>query len=243
MQVLPPRLSQQLSAMAGSRLSDEGTVRVWDLPLRLFHWNLLLLFVIAYATGNREQYYGLHKAAGFALFGLLIFRLIWGFVGNRAAHFSSFIRGPRAALAHVRELLRGRAHPVAGHNALGGWAVAVMLILLLTEVVSGLFSSTFDYEGPLAPLVSDAWSDRMAAIHSINLDLLLAMIALHLLAITVTSILGRENLVASMIHGRKQLGDASGNSVRKDSWVPAAGAAVAAAAATGGLILLGRFLA
>jgi cytochrome b len=176
-------------------------VRVWDLPLRLFHWSLLLLFVIAYATGNREQYYGVHKAAGFGLFGLLIFRLIWGFAGNRAARFSSFIRGPQAALAHVRELLRGRVHPVAGHNALGGWAVAVMLILLLTEVVSGLFSSTFDYEGPLAPLVSDAWADRMAAVHSINLDLLLAMIGLHLLAIAVPSILGRENLVASMIHG------------------------------------------
>jgi cytochrome b len=243
MQVLPPRLPQQLSGMARSGLSDKGAVRVWDLPLRLFHWSLLLLFVIAYATGNREQYYGVHKAAGFALFGLLIFRLIWGFAGNRAARFSSFIRGPRAALAHVRELLRGRAHPVAGHNALGGWAVAVMLILLLTEVVSGLFSSTFDYEGPLAPLVSDTWADRMAAIHSVNLDLLLATIGLHLLAIAVTSILGRENLVASMIHGRKQLGDASGAVAREDSWIPAAGAVIAAAAATGGLILLGRFLA
>ncbi len=243
MQVVPPRLPQQLSGMTRSRLSDKEAVRVWDLPLRLFHWSLLLLFVIAYATGNREQYYGVHKAAGFSLFGLLIFRLIWGFAGNRAARFSSFIRGPRAALAHVRALLRGRAHPVAGHNALGGWAVAIMLILLLTEVVSGLFSSTFDYEGPLAPLVSDTWADRMAAVHSINLDLLLAMIGLHLLAIAVTSILGRENLVASMIHGRKQLGDASGAAARKDSWIPAAGAAVAAAAATGGLILLGRFLA
>jgi cytochrome b len=132
---------------------------------------------------------------------------------------------------------------VPGHNALGGWAVAVMLILLLVEVVSGLFSSTFDYEGPLAPLVSDAWADRMAAIHSINLDLLLAMIGLHLLAIAVTSILGRENLVASMIHGRKKLVEASGVPARMDSWIVAAGAAVAAVAATGGLILLGRFLA
>jgi cytochrome b len=243
MQVLPPRLPQQLSAMTGARLPDDGAVTVWDLPLRLFHWSLLLLFVIAYATGSREQYYGVHKAAGFVLFGLLIFRLIWGFAGNRAARFSSFIRGPRAALAHIRELLGGRAHPVAGHNALGGWAVAVMLILLLVEVVSGLFSSTFDYEGPLAPLVSDAWTERMAALHSLNLDLLLAMIALHLLAIAVTSILGRENLVASMIHGRKKLAEASGVPGRTDSWIVAAGAAVAAAAATGGLILLGRFLA
>ena len=125
-------------------------------------------------------------------------------------------------------------------HSYGVWA---LFILLLIEVVSGLLSSTFDYEGPLAPLVSYAWADRMAAIHSINLDLLLAMIGLHLLAIAVTSILGRENLVASMIHGRKKLAEASGIPARKDSWMVAAGAAVAAAAATGGLILLGRFLA
>ena len=87
----------------------------------------------------------------------------------------------------------------------GGWAVAVMLCLLLTEVVSGLFSSTFDYEGPLARLLPDSWTDSMAAIHAVNLDLLWGMIGLHLLGVVATSILGRENLVAAMITGRKRL--------------------------------------
>lgn len=229
--------------MERPRPSNKSAVIVWDLPLRLFHWSLLLLFVLAYATGNRVQYYGVHEAAGFALFGLLVFRLIWGFAGNQAARFSNLLRGPRAALTHVRELLRGRAEPAAGHNPLGGWAVSVMLVLLLIESISGLFSSTFDYAGPLAPLASDAWTDRMATIHRVNLDLLLAMIGLHFLGIAVTSILGRENLVASMIHGRKHLADSPGTTAQSGSWVLAAIAVIAAAAITGGLFVLGRFLA
>ncbi len=223
--------------------SGARAVTVWDLPLRLFHWSLLLLFVIAYATGNRERYYGLHQAAGFALLGLLAFRLFWGFLGNRAARFSGFLRGPRAVSDHVRELLHGRVERAAGHNPLGGWAVIAMLVLLVVEVISGLFSSTFDYEGPLASLVSDAWSDRMASIHSLNLDLLLAMIGLHLLGIAVTSILGRENLVASMIHGRKLLASAPVEPRAGATWARAALAFVFAALLAGGLFALGRFLA
>ena len=83
--------------------------------------------------------------------------------------------------------------------------IAWMLCLLLTEVVSGLFSSTFDYEGPLARLLPDSWTDSMAAMHSVNLDLLWGMIGLHLLGVVATSILGRENLVGAMITGRKRL--------------------------------------
>ena len=243
MQVLPPDLSQ-LNGDGHSPPPVLRPVAVWDLPLRLFHWVLLLLFIIAYETGSRPQYYSVHEAAGFALFGLLIFRLIWGFIGNRAARFSSFLKGPRAAAVHIRELLQGHALPVAGHNPLGGWAIVVMLLLLLIESVSGLFSSTFDYSGPLAPLVSDDWADRMATIHALNLDLLLAMIGLHLIAIAVTSILGRENLVASMIHGRKHLASIAGvESPRGNPWIRAAIAAVAAAALVGGLLLLGHLVA
>ena len=197
-------------------------MRVWDLPLRLFHWSLLLLFVIAYATGNREQYYGLHKAAGFALFGLLIFRLIWGFG-----------RQPGSALLELH-LTEGRPSrmsasffkagpiPCPDTTPLGGWAVAVMLILLLIEVVSGLSSAPSTTKAPWRRWCRMPGADRMAAIHSINLNLLLAMIGLHLLAIAVTSILGRENLVASMIHGRKTLAEASGVPARKDSRIVAA---------------------
>ena len=242
MQVVPPRLPQQLSLMEQLQPPGKTVVTVWDLPLRLFHWSLLVLFILAYATGNREQYYGVHKAAGIALSGLLVFRLIWGFAGNRAARFASFLKGPRAVLFHVRELLRGRVEPMAGHNPLGGWAVAVMLVLLLIEVLSGLFSSTFDYEGPLAPLVPDTWADRMAIIHSLNLDLLLAMIGVHFLGIAITSILSRENLMASMIHGRKHLVATFATLEERGLWTPAAFAVIAAVVIAGGLFFLGRLL-
>src|ERR1044071_6397125 len=137
MQILPPPVPQ-LSAMERSATSGKSTVKVWDLPVRLFHWTLLLLFLIAYATGNRVQYYAVHEAAGVTLFALLIFRLIWGFAGNQAARFSSFLKVPRAVVSHVRELLQGHAEPVPGHNPLGRWGVAAMLALLLIETISGL---------------------------------------------------------------------------------------------------------
>ena len=242
MQILPPPVPQ-LSAMERSGASAKSTVKVWDLPVRLFHWTLLLLFLIAYATGNRVQYYAAHEAAGVTLLGLLIFRLIWGFAGNQAARFSSFLKGPRAVVSHVGELLRGRAEPLPGHNPLGGWGVAAMLALLLIESISGLFSSTFDYAGPLAPLLPDAWADRMAIVHAVNLDLLLGMIGLHLLGVAVTSIFGRENLVASMIHGHKHLRATSGTSIQGGSRLRAVIALIVAAAIAGGLLFLGRFLA
>jgi cytochrome b len=118
-----------------------------------------------------------------------------------------------------------------------------MLTLLLIESISGLFSSTFDYAGPLAPLLPDVWADRMASIHAINLNLLLGMIGLHLLGVAVTSVLGRENLVTSMIHGRKQLAQTSGVPVQGGSWARVVIAVLVAAAIAGGLFLLGRFLA
>lgn len=219
---------------------NNTVVKVWDLPLRLFHWSLLLLFVIAYATGSRVQYYAVHQAAGIALFGLLIFRIIWGFAGSRPARFSSFLKGPGAVLTHARELLKGRAEPLPGHNPLGGWGVAVMLVLLLVETVSGLFGSTFDYAGPLAGLVPDEWANRMAVIHAVNLDLLLGMIGLHLLGVAVTSILGRENLVASMIHGRKHLAAATAAPAQGRIAVRALIALFAAAALTAGMLMLGH---
>lgn len=178
---------------------------VWDLPLRLYHWALVLLFVVAYVGGSRLGYYGLHKSAGYGILGLLVFRLIWGFVGPEPARFASFIKGPAAALGHLKELLRRQHRPLPGHNPMGGWAVVAILALVLVQTVSGLFATTFDYEGPLARLLPDAGQDMMARLHAFNMNLLLVLLAIHLLGIAVTSVLGRENLVASMIHGRKEL--------------------------------------
>ncbi len=183
----------------------EIDVPVWDPFLRLFHWGLVLLFVVAYVSGSRPAYYRIHLASGIAILGLVVFRLIWGFIGPRPARFTDFLRGPRAVIAHLRELVGGRHRPVQGHNPMGGWAVVVILLLVLLEVFSGLFASTFDYDGPLARLLPDAWAAAMADVHVTNLNLLLAILLVHLAGVAITSALGQENLVASMIHGRKRL--------------------------------------
>ena len=183
----------------------EIVVPVWDPFLRIFHWGLVLLFVVAYVSGSRPAYYRIHLASGAAILGLVIFRLIWGFLGPRPARFADFLRGPRAVIAHLRELVGGRHRAVPGHNPIGGWAVMVILLLVLVEVFSGLFASTFDYDGPLARLVPDAWAAALADVHMLNLNLLLAILLVHLAGVAITSALGHENLVASMIHGRKQL--------------------------------------
>jgi cytochrome b len=180
-------------------------VPVWDPFLRVFHWGLVLLFVVAYVSGSRPAYYRIHLASGIAILGLVVFRLIWGFTGPRPARFTDFLRGPRAVIAHLRELVGGRHRAVPGHNPIGGWAVIVILLLVLVEVSSGLFASTFDYDGPLARLVPDAWGAALADVHMLNLNLLLAILLVHLAGVAITSALGHENLVASMIHGRKQL--------------------------------------
>jgi cytochrome b len=190
---------------AASGSPAEIVVAVWDPFLRIFHWSLVLLFVLAYVSGSRPAYYRVHLASGIAILGLVVFRLIWGFIGPRPARFTDFLRGPRAAIAHLRELVGGSHRPVLGHNPLGGWAVIVILLLVLLEVFSGLFASTFDYDGPLASLIPDAWAATAADVHLLNLNLLLAVLLVHLAGVAITSVLGQENLVASMIHGRKRL--------------------------------------
>jgi cytochrome b len=227
-------------ASDGKQTSVAATV--WDLPLRFFHWALVLLFVVAYVSGSRPGYYGIHKSAGCAVLGLVIFRLIWGFIGPGPARFGRFVKGPAAALRHLKELLRRQHRPLPGHNPLGGWAVVAILILMAVQSVSGLFATTFDYEGPLARLVSDAAQDRMAALHALTINLLLAVLAGHLVGIAVTSLLGRENLVASMIHGRKELRVDDLAAVRLVSWWRAPLAAALSALAIAAILALPRLL-
>src|SRR5262249_45928762 len=97
-------------------------LRVWDIPVRLFHWTLVALIVLSFATaqigGNAMQY---HEWSGFTILTLVLFRLLWGFVGSTHARFGAFLRSPRSALAYARSLRQGKPAFHAGHNPLGGW--------------------------------------------------------------------------------------------------------------------------
>ncbi|WP_319405528.1 cytochrome b/b6 domain-containing protein [uncultured Desulfosarcina sp.] len=183
-------------------------ILVWDLPTRLFHWLLVMLVIASFATGKIGglwmQY---HMWSGYAIFGLLLFRVAWGFVGGRHARFSNFVYGPGAVLRYARTMLNREASRHLGHNPLGGWSVLAMLIALLVQAVTGLFANDDIFiEGPLYPWVSKATSDWLTHIHKLNQEVILLLVAVHVVAVFFYLILKHENLIRPMFTGRKHWG-------------------------------------
>jgi cytochrome b len=137
---------------------------------------------------------------------LLLFRLAWGFVGSATSRFSSFLRSPVEGLRHLARFGRREPDTEIGHNAAGGWMVLVMLLDLGVQAGTGLFSNDdVANKGPLAHLVAKRTSDWLSSIHSVNFYVLLALIALHLVAIIAYAAVKRQNLVRPMITGKKRL--------------------------------------
>jgi cytochrome b len=180
-------------------------MRVWDAPIRLFHWVLIILIGTSWLT-QYEDWMQWHKLSGYTILTLLLFRLAWGFVGSDTARFSRFLKSPLAAFRHLRHVTRREPDIEIGHNAAGGWMVLVMLALLLVQAVTGLFANDdIDTEGPLTNLINKQQSDWFSHIHSVNFILIEIVIVLHLLAICVYAMLKKQNLVRPMITGKKRL--------------------------------------
>ncbi|HUL95130.1 MAG TPA: cytochrome b/b6 domain-containing protein [Usitatibacter sp.] len=184
----------------------QPTGRGWDLPTRLFHWALALLVVFSFATGEvGGSWLPWHMRSGYAILTLLLFRLAWGFAGSREARFTSFVRGPRAALDHARALARGNRTLAPGHNPLGGWMVVVLLALAAFQAGTGLFSNDeSSHEGPLAAKVSGAVVDRMSALHSWNAWLIAAAVGVHVAAVSVYQWRWRMDVIGPMVSGPSQ---------------------------------------
>lgn len=213
-------------------------VLVWDLPLRLFHWLLVLLVftsvVSAEIGGNAMQ---IHLLSGYSILTLLLFRILWGFLGGTHARFADFVRGPAAAIAYLSALRRHEASRHLGHNPAGAWSVVAMLVVLLTQAATGLFANDdISTEGPLAKLVSKALSDRITGIHDLNSSLLFVLIGLHLSAVAYYFVYKRENLVTPMLTGYKDAATAVGEVAQKQGkiWL----AAVVLVACAGGVYIL-----
>ncbi len=188
-------------------------VRVWDLPTRLFHWLLVACITTSALTGFFNGIFGSstidwHLRSGYCALGLVVFRLVWGVIGGTYACFVNFLRGPRSVALYLAALSKPRDGPAAlGHNPLGGWSVMAMLMAVGTQAVTGLFISLEDYgfAAPLAKHVSRAVSDRMNAIHTAVIWVVLALVALHLLAIAYYAIVKKANLVPAMVTGFKRV--------------------------------------
>jgi cytochrome b len=181
-------------------------VRVWDGPTRLLHWALAILFAISWYTAENTLM-ELHRWSGYAVIGLLVFRLYWGLVGSSTARFAGFVKGPKAIFGYLRGLSGAAGAPAIGHNPLGALSVIALLALLAVQTGLGLFAVDVDgiESGPLSYLVSFDVGRAAARAHHLVFNILLALVVLHIAAIAFYLIAKRDNLIGPMITGRKAI--------------------------------------
>lgn len=176
-------------------------VKVWDLPVRVFHWFLVAAFFVAYLS--EDDFLGVHVWAGYAVIGLVFFRLVWGFVGNRYARFANFVCSPSRLFPYLMDTVHGKAKRYIGHNPAG--AAMILLLLFNLLVTSGTGLAVYGAEqhaGPLADVVrgnGEIWEE----VHEIFANLTILLVGIHFLGVVFESWRHRENLVKSMFDGYK----------------------------------------
>ena len=180
------------------------TITVWDLPLRLFHWLLVFAVIGAYFTGklggNLTDW---HDRLGGFILGLLVFRLIWGFVGTTHARFSNFVPNFSKLTTYIKGDWQG-----VGHNPAGALAVIALLSTLLFLAITGLFANDdIAFEGVWFHLISKELSDKLSGWHSLAFNVLLGIIIFHLAALIFYQVVKKTNLILPMLTGKKQLSD------------------------------------
>ena len=183
-------------------------IRVWDLPVRLFHWGLVVLIAVSIITqeigGNAMDW---HFRSGYAVLALIAFRMVWGLVGTRYARFSDFIHRPMSIVAYFRGKSRESTEKYHGHSPVGGLSVLALLGVILIQAVSGLFANDdIASEGPLVKFISKDLSDRFTWFHTeVSAWVLYFLIGLHILAIAYYYAGKKQNLVTPMITGNKEV--------------------------------------
>lgn len=189
---------------------------IWDLPLRLFHWLLVISMVAIYMTGSLGGLWlTWHSHCGVLILSLIVFRIAWGFVGSRYARFASFVPTPERLRAYFSARWAGM-----GHSPLAAISIFALLGVILIQALSGLFTMNdeIDFYAPLYEVVSSSWSHRMTRWHNRLFDALLILISLHLLAIVYYAGVKHQNLLMPMFTGRKkELRDAPTESVLSQS--------------------------
>lgn len=212
-------------------MSNPSKIRVWDLPTRLFHWLLVICVIGAFATikagGLWTEY---HLLFGYAVLGLILFRIVWGLVGSGHARFARFVRGPRAIAAY----LGGTMPRTPGHNPLGALSVVAMILLLGYQAATGLFANDDIFtEGPLAGLVGKDWSDRLTGLHKLDELPILILVGLHVLAIVWYRVAKKQKLTRAMVTGDAPAEEfaAGADSARDTAGTPLFALVIAAVAA------------
>lgn len=188
-------------------VQSKAEVRVWDPLVRVFHWLLVGGFFTAYFTED-ESWILVHSYAGYLVLGLLLVRLLWGFVGTRHARFSDFVVRPAAVAAYLRSVITLNPRRYLGHNPAGGLMIVLMIASLLLTTFSGMAVYAADAQaGPLAPwlgAVGHSWEEVLEGAHELLANFSLFLVVVHVAGVIVESLLQGENLLRAMVTGRKR---------------------------------------
>lgn len=212
-------------------------VRVWDIPTRLFHWSIVCLIAFSWYTADRGLMQW-HLWSGSILLALILFRIVWGFVGSTTARFGDFLRAPSAVVGYFKAMMSGNRQHHAGHNPAGGWMVALFMAILLSQAVTGMLGNDgVKFQGPLALWVSSDFSDRMTELHGLQFNVILLLIWAHLVAVFFYWFVQGENLVKPMVTGYKHSDCLpSGSDLKFAPWSLALGLLATSAALVGWIV-------
>lgn len=178
--------------------ADTQRIRVWDLPVRVFHGMLALSFAGAYLLAESERQRQIHVMFGYTVLALVAFRVVWGLVGSRYARFTSFLYGPRRAYEYARDLVQGKAAHYVGHNPLGSWAVYAILLVAAATGVTGWMN------------LNEIGGEAIEEVHEVLANGWLLLVAVHIAGVIASSFAHRENLARAMVTGYKAGREADG---------------------------------
>lgn len=178
-----------------NRLDPRNFVLVWDLPVRVFHWLLVISFAGAWLTAEGESLKMLHYAFGYSACALVFFRLIWGFIGTRYARFAQFLHGPRQILLHFRSLLTSQQHTSPGHNPAGGMVMVTLMAIIMAIGLTGYLQ--------VSAVLGQSIGHFMGEVHESIASLCLALVLLHVSVAIIMSFSQQENLIRAMVTGKK----------------------------------------
>ncbi|MDR0246802.1 MAG: cytochrome b/b6 domain-containing protein [Burkholderiales bacterium] len=181
-----------MNNVASGGSSSAATVKVWDLFVRVFHWSLVTLFLIAYVTGDEIE--KVHIVVGYTIAFLIASRVVWGFVGPHHARFGNFVRSPRETLAYLRDELRFKAPRHIGHNPAAAAMIVTLLVMLVATCATGYVMTTDAFWG----------AEWVEEVHEASANITVGLTVVHVLAALMASFMHRENLVWSMITGKKR---------------------------------------
>jgi len=181
------------------------TIKIWDVPVRIFHWSLVTLFIAAYVTNLLgPNYFNYHLWAGYGIIVLVVFRILWGFVGTYHARFFNFVRNPVATTKYALSVLKKKDLHYLGHNPLGAVMVVALLLAILVQAVTGLFTNDEIINlGPLYGYINDELSLKLTSIHRQLFYWIVGAIFLHIVAVLFHVWFKRDNIVKAMFTGKK----------------------------------------